>query len=98
MIVLNAGEDGSVPVKFAQQLEDDGFIAPAETAQESAEKAANELRGEYKLTHIKFGEFLIEGPGVELGTKIKGKKDAETFVDGIIAARLGQALGEDDDV
>lgn len=34
----------------------------------------------FKMKHLKFGNYLITGPGVAPDTTVKGKKDAEAMI------------------
>jgi len=49
--------------------------------------------GAFEMKHIKFGNYLITGPGVEPDTIINGKKDAEAYL--ALLVESAQDAGED---
>lgn len=70
------GDEGGIPARRARELVDLGM---AEYAGEPVDPAAAPPAA-FTMTHQSFGRYLIEGPGVDPDTVIKGRADAETLV------------------
>lgn len=82
-----------VPVTYIEQLEREGRIEPpAGWAGEAGDAEAPRL---FSIKHVGGGMYEIFGPGVEPGTKVKGKVDAQTTID-LLEEEHGKAAGDND--
>jgi hypothetical protein len=100
-LVFNEGEEAKgIPVEYRQRLIDEGVI-PADDAPRAPKapatpaKAGALVSGPFTATHQGFGKYLIEGPGVDEGRIIQGKKDAQSLIDELNDA-LSNASAETD--